>query len=176
MIIFWLSGGGRDFIDRGPKLSKRHVFTLTGVYEGRKATSRKQPRRAAGRLTSASRRGSPTQMGFIINNFSYNWPCIQKRAGVALGHRRRLVVRRRREHVFIVVVQPVVETRAECSALFFNWCTGRRLRGHSTCPAVGYSKFTMKRSSSASVRLRAAQRQKQNQKYPHDSTKINSLK
>ena len=51
-------------------------------------------------------------MSFITNNFFYNWPCIQKRAGVALGHRRRLVVRRRREHVFIVVVQPVVETSA----------------------------------------------------------------
>ena len=25
-------------------------------------------------------------MSFIINNFFYNWPCIQKRAGVALGH------------------------------------------------------------------------------------------
>ena len=74
--------------------------------------SRKQPRRAAGRLTSASRRGSPTQMSFIINNFFYNWPCIQKRAGVALGHRRRLVVRRRREHVVIVVVQPVLEASA----------------------------------------------------------------
>ena len=27
-------------------------------------------------------------MSFIVNNFFYNWPCIQKRAGVALGHHR----------------------------------------------------------------------------------------
>ena len=79
---------------------------LASTREGRR---RAGSSRAAGRLTSASRRGSPTDELFYINNFFYNWPCIQKRAGVALGHRRRLVVRRRREHVFIVVVQPVVE-------------------------------------------------------------------
>ena len=76
----WPRPTSRILLDRGPKLSERHVFTLTGIYEGRKATSRKQPRRAAGRLTSASRRGSPTQGSFIINNFFYNGPCIQKRA------------------------------------------------------------------------------------------------
>ena len=67
----------RICLDRGPKLSKRHVFTLTGV-QGRegKATSRSSP--VAPRADSLQLPGGALLPRWALSSttFFYDWSCI----------------------------------------------------------------------------------------------------
>ena len=62
-----------DFcLDRGPKLSERHVFTLTGVQEGGGGTTRAAAGFAAGRETHISFQVKPTHLPpFAARQASY---------------------------------------------------------------------------------------------------------